>query len=263
MNIDSKLLEIRKIARERGSYVMRKLFDDYLTGYIDKVRIPSCSFCGSEENLTKEHIIPKWVFESDSHSSFNSDVNQLDQSFIKATIPLCSKCNSDLFNSIERKVKKMVTEVDLNITGYSPEDWIILIRWLEIIDFKFQVWDLRTDFKKHKKSDYIPSLANFSIAFMRDFSIRKITKQTRQSLKRIATKDKSNRISNLLVGTTKNKGFNYFHTSGEFIFIEIPAYNKLFFHFYEKEFKNENQVSREAMKIISEVYDTQNSKDTR
>lgn len=53
MSIEPKLLEIRKIARENGKYVMRKLFDDYLTGWIDKIRIPSCSFCVAEDNLTK------------------------------------------------------------------------------------------------------------------------------------------------------------------------------------------------------------------
>jgi len=255
MNIEPKLLEIRKIARERGKHVMRKLFDDYLTGWIDKIRIPSCSFCGGEENLTKEHIIPKWVFESNPKKTFKSDVNELDQAYIKATIPLCAKCNSELFNTVEREVQKILANVDLKKTYYSPDDWLIIIRWLEIIDFKFQVWDLRTEFKRHKKSEYIPFLSDFSIAFMRDGSVRTVTTKTRKSLRRIGTKDKSKRISHLVVGTTKNTSFHYMHTSGDFIFLEIPLYNKIFFYFFEKEFKSEKQVSREAMKIISSNYD--------
>lgn len=254
MFIESKLLEIRKIARERGKYVMGKLFDDYLTGLRTKTKFPSCSFCGDEKTLTKEHIVPKWVFESNPEKSFKSDVNQLDQKYIKATIPLCRKCNSDLFNSVERKIQKALSEVDLKTTFYSPEDWLLIIRWLEIIDFKFQVWDLRTEFKRHKKVEYIPALADFSIAFMRDISVRSVTTKTRKSLKRIATKDKSKRISYLLVGNTKNESFHYIHTSGEFIFIEIPLYNKFFFYFYEKEFKNESHAKKEAFKIIKSVY---------
>lgn len=255
MNIEPKLLEIRKIARERGKYVMRKLFDDYLTGWIDKIRVPSCSFCGEEENLTKEHIIPKWVFESNPKKIFKSDVNELDHAYIKATIPLCAKCNSELFNSIERKVQKILANADLKKTYYSPDDLLVIIRWLEIIDYKFQVWDLRTEFKRHKKSDYIPFLSDFSIAFMRDGSVRTVTTKTRKSLKRIATKDKSKRISHLVVGRTRNTSFHYMHTSGEFIFLEIPLYNKIFFYFYEKEFKSEKQVSKEAMKIVRSNYD--------
>jgi len=254
MSIETKLLEIRKIARERGKYVMRKLFDDYLTGLITKTKIPSCSFCGNEKDLTKEHIIPKWVFESNTEKFFISGINQLDQKYIKATIPLCRKCNSDLFNSLERKIQKTLSEVDLHNSFYSQEEWLLIIRWLEIIDYKFQVWDLRTQFKRHKKSDYIPALADFSIAFMRDMSVRSVTSKTRRSLKRIATKDKSKRLPYLLVGNTKNESFHYLHTSGEFIFIEIPLYSKFFFYFYEKEFKSEAQIKKEAMKIIKSAY---------
>jgi hypothetical protein len=259
MSIEPKLLEIRKIARERGKYVMGKLFDDYLTGYFDKIRIPSCSFCGAEENLTREHIIPKWVFESNPKTSFKSDVNQLDQSYIKATIPLCGKCNSELFNTIEREVQKIISEVDLKKRYYTPEEWLIIIRWLEIIDFKFQLWDLRTDFKRHKKAEFIPSLSIFSIAFMRDGSVRKVTTKARMARKRIATKDKTKNISSLIVGITKNESFNYFHTSNEFIFLEIPLHNKCFFYFYQREFKNDAQAKRAAMKIIKSVfYDSEN-----
>lgn len=254
MTIESKLLEIRKIAREKGKYVMGKLFDDYLTGMISKKRILSCSFCGNEEIITKEHILPKWVFESNPEKFFVSDVNQLEQKYIKATIPLCVKCNSDLFNSVERKVQKLFSEVDLKKLSYSSEDCLFIIRWLEIIDFKFQVWDLRTEFKRHKKTEYIPFLADFSIAFMRDVSIRTVTAKTRKSLKRIAIKDKSKRISHLLLGNTKNKSLHFFHKSGEFIFIEIPLFNKCFFYFFEKEFKNGLQTKIEALKIIKTFY---------
>lgn len=254
MNIEPKLLEIRKIARERSKYVMGKLFDDYLTGLITKKRIPSCSFCGEEKNITKEHIIPKWVFENNDKKFFTNDVNKLEQTYIKATIPLCGKCNSELFNSIERKVKKILSEVDLIKRHYSPEEWVLLIRWLEIIDFKFQVYDLRTDFKKHKDYQYIADFSNLSIAYMRDFSVRSVKTKARKSLKRIAIKDKSKRVSYLIAGSTKNESFHYFHTSGDFIFLEIPQFKKIFFYFLDREFKNESKVEEEAMKIIKDVY---------
>lgn len=254
MSLENKLLELRGIARKQGKHVMNKLFDDHLTGLISKRIISSCSFCGIESNITKEHILPKWVFKSDLKHFFTSDVNELDQAYIKATIPLCQGCNSDLFNSIERKIQKVFSDVDLKKRYYSPEEWELIIRWLEILDFKFQVWDISTKFRAHKKAGYIPALSDFSIAFMRDASVRLVKSKARMSLKRIATKDKSKRINHLIVGNTKNKTFHYFHTSGEFIYLEIPIYNKCFFYFYQQEFKNDNLVKKEAIDIIKSAY---------
>ncbi len=257
MAFKDKLLEIRLIARKNGKVVMRKLFDNYLTGLTTKKIIPSCAFCGLENNLTKEHVLPKWVFESDSKHYFTTDVNELKQHYIKTTIPLCKKCNSDLLNSLERYIQKTLNEVDLKKRYYSSEEWDNIIRWLELIDFKFQILDIVTKFKAHKKSGYIPSLADFSISFMRDMSIRSVTSKARLSLKRISIKDKSKMVNSLIVGITKNKTFHYFHKSGEFIYLEIPSYNKVFFYFYNKEFKNSTTAKKEALKIIKSVYETE------
>ncbi len=255
MHLKDKLLQLRLVARKKGKYVMNKLFDDYLTGLITKEVIPSCILCGTESNLTKEHVLPKWVFQSDSKYSFKTDINELSQKYISATLPCCISCNSDLLNSLERDIQRTLSEVDLETRYYSPQEWKNIIRWLEIIDFKFQVFDLATKFKVHKKAGYIPGLADFSIAFMRDMSVRTVTSKARLSLKRISTKDKSKMHNSLIVGKTKVKTFNYFHKSGQFIYLEIPTYNKVFFYFYEKEFRNDKKAEKEAMKIIRSAYD--------
>ena len=151
MTVDEKLLRLRIIARNHGKYVMNKLFDDYVTGLITKKIVPSCILCGAEENLTKEHVLPKWVFESNPKDSFTTDVNQLSQAYIRATLPACRKCNSDLLNSIERYIQNTLSQVDLKKRYYSPEEWENIIRWLEIIDFKFQFLDITTRFLAIKK----------------------------------------------------------------------------------------------------------------
>lgn len=255
MTVDESFLSLRKIARKQGKYVMKKLFDDYVTGPITKKLVRSCFLCGAEENLTREHVLPKWVFESDAKHSFTTDVNQLSQSYIRATLPACRSCNSDLLNSIEQYIQKTLSQVDLQNRYYSPEEWDNIIRWLEILDFKFQVLDISTKFLAHKKAGYIPALADISIAFMRDMSVRSVTSKCRLSLKRISTKNKSKRPNSLMVGRTIKKTFHYFHTSGQFIHLEIPTYNKAFFYFYEKEFKNDKNNKKEALKIIKSVYE--------
>src|SRR5215218_5329485 len=140
MSIDESFLEIRKIVRTQGKHAMRKLFDDHLTGLITKKWVASCFLCGSQKNITKEHILPKWVFESNDKHSFISDVNQLNQSYIRATIPACLRCNSVLLNNVEKYIQKTLSEVNLKTRYYSENEWENIIRWLEIIDYKFQVW---------------------------------------------------------------------------------------------------------------------------
>ena len=255
MSIEDTLLRLRLVARKNGKYVMNKLFDDYLTGHFNKEINASCLLCGSESNLTKEHVLPKWVFENDPKRTFTTDVNQLPQKYIGTTLPMCHTCNSDILNTLERYIQKTLTEVDLKTKYYSSDNWENIIRWLETIDFKFQLMDVTTKFRAHKEAGYIPFLADFSIAEMRDFSIRTIKSKARRSLKRISKKDKSKMTNSLIVGTTKIKTFNYFHKSGQFIHLEIPKYNKVFFCFYEREFKNDENAKKEATKIIKSVYE--------
>ena len=254
MTIDENFLRLRKVVRTHGKSAMQKLFDDYLTGPITKKVIPSCILCCSNKNLTKEHVLPKWVFENNDKHSFTTDVNQLSHSYISATVPACRSCNSDLLNSIERYIQKTLSEVDLKRRYHSPEEWENIIRWLEIIDFKFQVWDIITKFRAHKTAGYIPFLTDFSIAFMRDLSVRSVKSKARLSLKRVSTKNKDKRVNSRIVGRTIKKTFHYFHKSGQFMHLELPTYNKGFFYFFEKEHRSDTATLKEAMKIIKSVY---------
>lgn len=254
MTIDENFLKLRGIVRRHGKFVMRKLFDDYLTGPLTKKIIPSCILCGTEQNITKEHVLPKWVFESNAKHSFTTDVNELSRSYINSTLPACKSCNSILLNGIEKYIQKSLSEVDLINRYYTAEEWDNVIRWLEILDFKFQVLDITTKFRAHKTAGYIPALADLSIAFMRDMSIRLVTSKARLALKRMGTKNKSTRANSLVVGRTIKKTFHYFHKSGQFIHLELPTYNKGFFYFYEKEYKKDKAALKEAKKIIKEVY---------
>lgn len=256
MPIDDKLLLIRGIARSRGKDVMNKLFDDHLTGLIKEKNIPSCFLCGNTDNITREHILPKWVFQGNTKRSFIIDVNQLEVPYIKATLPCCKTCNNDTLNSLEKEIQKILLK-DIRQDWYSYDEWSSIIRWLEIIDFKFQVFDISTKFRSHKKN-YVPYLAETSIAFMRDFSVRTITSKARLSLKRIARKDKWKNGNSLVGGITKNTSFYYFHKSGEFLYLEIPNFNKFFFLFLNKYFENTEVAVEEAMKIINKVYSIPN-----
>lgn len=89
---------------------------------------------------------------------------------------------------------------------------------------------------------------------MRDFSVRTITSKTRIALKRIGTKNKTNRARSLIVGRTIKKSFHYFHKSGQFMHLELPTYNKGFFYFFEKKHRSDKAALKEAMSIIKFAY---------
>ena len=154
-------MELRKVVRENGPAVMRKLIYENLTGPIGIQIEPACVFCGSTESITQEHILPKWVFESEHKHFFTSDVNELGQRYIGATLPACWRCNSVILNGIEQYIQKTLAEVDLVNRWYTDEEWDDVIRWLEIIDYKFQVWDIMTKFswRTRKQAIYRPLLS--------------------------------------------------------------------------------------------------------
>lgn len=246
--------QLRVLVRKNGKYVINKLIIDYISGPIMEGVMPSCIICGSEDNITEEHVLPKWVFESDGKRSFTIDINQLPKRYISATLPACQYCNSVLLNNIERNIQKTLSVVDLKHRYYTSEEWDNIIRWLEIIDYKFQIFDITTKFLAHRTAGYIPALSNYPIAVIRQLSEYSVKSKCRLALKRVATKNKSSRATSLMVGRTIEKSFHYFHTSGQFIHLELPTYNKAFFYFYEREFKNDRIMKRESLKIIKSVY---------
>jgi hypothetical protein len=70
LTIEEKFLKLRKTVRMHGKYITAKLFDNYVTGPVTKKIIPSNILCGTEKHLTKEHVLPKWVFESNAKHFF-------------------------------------------------------------------------------------------------------------------------------------------------------------------------------------------------
>lgn len=132
-----------------------------------------------------------------------------------------------------------------------------IIRWLEIIDYKFQILNVRRKFKASKKVGYIPYLANFPLSALRksvDYSPSKTITEVRRYQKRVTTKSKIKNINSLVTFKTKNKEFHFFHHMDDFIFIELPKQQIAIFYFYRKQFDNELSAYKETMEIIKTFY---------
>ena len=132
-----------------------------------------------------------------------------------------------------------------------------IIIWLELIDYKFQILNLRRKFRRLKDGDYIPYLANLPIAIMQDNASippSKVFSNVRNALKRLSIKSKESKINSLVVFKTSNESFHFFHKMNEFIFIELPDQNLALFYFYQQEFEQPKEAFDKAMEIIKKLY---------
>jgi len=236
-------LIVKKIIRKTGSH--------------NKIEHEICVFCSSSQNLTKEHVIPRWAFEGSTEKFFITNINGLPQTYNKTTIPACSVCNNEILNAFEVYINELFEEINLETSYFYFDEIENIIRWLEIVDYKFQNLNARRLFLKSKEKGYIHYLADFPLTVLRpqiNYSPSKSVTGIRRSLKRLTIKSKQNNVNSLIVFETSNTSFHFFHTMDEFIFIELPQYRIALFYFYKKIFSTLEEAKVEAMKIIDTNY---------
>lgn len=127
-----------------------------------------CVFCNSTSELTKEHVLPKWLFESDTEAQLISSVNRLTQTYNKAVVPCCAACNNEILADIERHIIKVIKRVE-SAKVFEYDDLYDVVRWLEIIDYKAKVFDCGRKFLMFPNSKYDRDWGIFPIAMMRHF----------------------------------------------------------------------------------------------
>lgn len=249
MELNNRLVTFRKKVRANS----KRIIDTIVTDHEADI----CVFCGKTEDLTKEHVLPKWTFDGCPNKKFVTDSNGLSQTYNRTTVPACVDCNSYILGDFEKHLKQRLSDVDLDEGNFSEEDYDQIIRWLETIEYKFHVLNLRSKFRKAKESDYIPYLADFPISLLQDnasLSPSKVFSNLRNSLKKLGVKSKVNKRNSLLVFKTTNTDFHFFHKMNRFIFIELPKYRIAVFYFFERDFDQPSQAHKAAMEIIRSVY---------
>lgn len=259
MSIDINLKSLRILARKNSKIIMENVVKANIYQFgKDKDRLVDlCVFCGSSVNITKEHVMPRWAFENSPKKLFKTNVNGLSQPYIQTTIPACATCNNSRLGLLERYINKLFLEVDPDLRNFTNEEKSKIIIWLEIIDFKFEILNARRLFKASKEKGFIPYLADLPISVLRpnvNYSPSKAISEIRRSQRRLTIKDKSNGFNSLVVFKTSNKGFHFFHTMDEFIFIELPTFEIALFYFYKKNFPTIEDGQEEAMKKIDKFY---------
>ncbi len=166
----------------------------------------------------------------------------------------CKYCNNELLSSLETYIQQLFNSVDLSEDFFDENQLDKLILWLEIIDYKLQILDLRRKFNKSPKGPYIPYLANIPVAILqRDVSPTWIFRGLSKAYTRLAVKKKNFKES-LLVFKTTNPDFHFFNRNHDFIFLELPEYEKAVFLFLRERFEQYSDAHDKAMEIMKEVY---------
>lgn len=249
MSLFAKLIKFRKKIRKNRKGVTDTLVKDHMAQI--------CIFCGETENLTREHVIPQWVYNRCTKRTFITTTNGSTQTYNKTTLPACKDCNSNILGSLERNLKHEFARVNVKTQSFSLETLELIIIWLESLEYKFQVLDLRRDLNRVKGAEYIPYIGRLPISMFQgpvDRSPSKVFSNLRSALRVLSVKSKIQRLNSLCVLFTKNKDFHFFHSTNNYIFIELAEFNVAFFYFYNMDFEIHEHAISEAQNIIKNEY---------
>ena len=140
---------------------------------------------------------------------------------------------------------------------FNHEETGDIVRWLEILDYKYQAYSLMTKFYTLKGNRPIEFLSDYSLSVLDpiiDYSPSHAVKNIGEALHRITVKSKQKNFRSLVTFKTKNPDFYFFHKNNDFLFLDLPAYNLALFHFY-KQFFTESILAKEAaMEVLSRHY---------
>lgn len=249
MSIQLKLVQLRKKIRANKKKVTDAIIADHSA--------EMCIICGSQEKLTREHVIPQWVYNRCAKRTFETTTNGISQTYNKTTLPACKDCNTNLLGYLERHLKHEFERVDVSHEEFSQYTLELIILWLETLEYKFQVLDLRRNLNKVNGADYIPFIGKMPIAMFQgplNTSPAKVFSNLRSALHVLSVKSKVGRLNSLCIIHTKNKDFHFFHSTNNFIFIELAEFGVAFFYFYKQTFDDNSLATKSAMEIVQDHY---------
>lgn len=256
MNIKYKLIQLRVNLRKKSKYIMEHIIKVHIDRWSKISKNEICIFCSSENDLTKEHVLPKWTFENNPNDFFITNINLQSQKYIKTTIPCCANCNNNYLSYLEKYITELFYDnLRKTIYNFTNDNFENIVRWLEIIEYKFQVLEVRRKFNKHKSNNFIKYISVYPISvFSWNGSPNKVISQIRNSIKNITIKSKEKKLNSLIIFKSNNKTFFFSHNLNEYIFLDLPKFNIALFYFYDKEFDKNIDAYNYSMEIIANIY---------
>ncbi|OPC34465.1 hypothetical protein [Elizabethkingia miricola] len=214
-----------------------------------------CVFCNSSKKLTKEHVIPKWLFQNNTGCGFEIATNNQFIKYNHSVVPACDTCNNSILAEIEKNIILILSRLE-NSESYKNEDLKNIIRWLEILEYKLQVFQCRLKFIKYGSNNYSQEFGVLQVAWMRHFwemNPFKALSHLKFIQKSITIKEKSLSLNSLVIFTTKDPHHEFFHQPSEYIFISFPMFKIAIFYFFRRKFDNLEDCQYEAIRIMKKI----------
>lgn len=252
--IDDRFKFLRVQLRQNGPAIADDVFMRFHPT-TKKGKPEICIFCFSRSNITKEHVLPKWLFERETEITFISSVNRQTQTYNRAIVAACSHCNNSVLAPIEKHIMDSIRR--LQMKAVTIEDIFNMIRWLEILEYKLQAYDCRRKYIRYGTSEYDADFGIFPVAMMRHFS--KMDPYLgflwlRRSQRRITVKSKTSRFNSFAVMPTIQPHFNFFVQPDEYIYISFPMFPISIFYFLKSIFSDNRDAYKQAFQIMRKVF---------
>lgn len=180
-----------------------------------------CIICGTDKNITKEHLLPKWVFENDVKKSFFISPEDTLYSYRLSYLPCCKTCNSSVLGNFEHHIREILKKENKNFTISEKED---IIFWIKYLDFKFKIFGVEKACHRNTKSKSNIGLwdkpKNNPKNFFYDlFDLPATT-------------------NSLIISEPKQKNFDFFYWKDHYFSITLPQCNVSIIYFFTNKIEN-------------------------
>ena len=180
-----------------------------------------CIICGTNKNITKEHLLPKWVFENDVKKSFFISPEDTLYSYRLSYLPCCKACNSSVLGNFEHHIREILKRENKNFTISEKED---IIFWIKYLDFKFKIFGVEKACHRNTKSKSNIGLwdkpRNNPKNFFYDlFDLPATT-------------------NSLIISEPKQKNFDFFYWKDHYFSITLPQCNVSIIYFFTNKIEN-------------------------
>ena len=180
-----------------------------------------CIICGTNKNITKEHLLPKWVFENDVKKSFFISPEDTLYSYRLSYLPCCKACNSSVLGNFEHHIREILKRENKNFTISEKED---IIFWIKYLDFKFKIFGVEKACHRNTKSKSNIGLwdkpKNNPKNFFYDlFDLPATT-------------------NSLIISEPKQKNFDFFYWKDHYFSITLPQCNVSIIYFFTNKIEN-------------------------
>lgn len=105
----NKLVELRTAIRSNIKIVIDYISLNHIVrGDNISTHVPApsiCMICGNSNKITKEHVIPRWIFEKDPHKFFEITLNGQGKTYNKTKSGIRGSACSGLCKEITEEVE--------------------------------------------------------------------------------------------------------------------------------------------------------------